>query len=115
MLDPSEDTFLYALLDDATVRKTGRTAKVAGRETIEVLVATISWGYRPAIFHGYDVSMEGTTDHVLLVDGEIGALLRVAARLDGREFRVAEVTEVSYDEELAEGTFRLELPGVGFR
>jgi hypothetical protein len=97
MLDPPEDQFFYALLDDATVHKTGRTAKVADRETIEVLVATIAWGYRPAIFHGYDASMEGTTDHLLLVDGETGTLLRAAARLDGREFRIAEVTEISYD------------------
>jgi hypothetical protein len=30
----------------------------------------------------------------------------VAARLEGREFRVAEVTEIAYDEEFPEGTFR---------
>lgn len=114
MLDPSEDLFSYALLDDATVHKTGRTPSVAGREAIEVLVTTVSWGYPPAIFHGYEASMEGTTDHLLLVDGEIGTLLRVAARLDGREFRIAEVTEISYDQRLPEDTFRLELPGVEF-
>jgi hypothetical protein len=50
-----------------------------------------------------------------LVDAEVGAILRVAARLEGREFYVAEVTEIAYDEELSEDTFRLELPGVEFR
>jgi len=115
MLDPSEDLFSYALLDDATIHKTGRRTTVADREAVEVLVATISWGYPPDIFHGYDAAMEGTTDHLLLADGEIGTLLRVAARLDGKEFRVAEVAEISYDEEPPEGTFWLELPGVEFR
>lgn len=114
MLDPSEDLFSYALIDDATVHKTGRRTTVAGREAVEVRVVTVSWGYPPAIFHGYDASMEGTTDHVLLVDVEVGTLLRVAARLDGREFRVAELTEISYDDRFPEGTFRLELPGVEF-
>ena len=41
-------------------------------------------------------------------------ILRVAARLEGREFRVAEVAEIAYDEEFPEETFRLELPGVQF-
>lgn len=115
MLDPSEDLFFYALLDDATVHKTGRTARVAGREAIEVLVTTVSWGYRPAIFHDYDAVMEGTTDHLLLVDAETGTLLRVAARLQGREFRIAEAIEVAYGGRFHEGTFRLEVPGVEFR
>ena len=115
MLDPSDDLFFYALLDDATVHKTGRTATVAGREAVEVLVATISWGYPPDIFHGYGASMEGATDHTLLVDREIGTLLRVAARLDGREFRIAEVEEISYGQRLPEDTFWLELPGVEFQ
>ena len=57
----------------------------------------------------------GTTDHLLLVDAEVGTILRVAARLEGREFYVAEVTEVAYDEQFPDGTFRLELPGVEFR
>jgi hypothetical protein len=49
------------------------------------------------------------------MDGKTGTLLRVAARLDGREFRVAEVVEISYDQRLPEDTFRLELSGVEFR
>ena len=114
MLDPSEEVFYYALVDDATVRKTGRTTTVAGREALEVLVGTVSWGYPPSIFRGFHAP-DGTTDHLLLVDAEIGVVLRVAARLEGREFYTAEVAEISYDEEFPEDTFRLELPGVEFR
>lgn len=115
MLDPSEELFYYSLLDDATVHMTGRRATVAGREAVEVLVRTISWGYPPHVFHGFDAMMEGTTDHLLLADAEVGTILRAAARLDGREFRVAEVTEVAYDERFPENIFRLELPGVEFK
>ena len=114
MLDPSEDLFSYALLDDATVHRTGRKATVAGREALEVRVETVSWGYPPSIFHGF-YAPDGTTDHLLLLDEEVGTILRVAARLEDREFYVTETTEIAYDEELPEGTFRLELPGVVFR
>jgi hypothetical protein len=38
-----------------------------------------------------------------------------AARLEGREFYVAEVAEIAFDEESPENTFRLGLPGVEFR
>ncbi len=114
MLDPSEELFSYALLDDAIVRKTGRTANVAGRNAVEVLVGTVSWGYPPAVFHDF-YTPDGTTDHILLVDAEVGTILRVAARLEAREFYVAEVTEIAYDEHFPEETFRLELPGVEFQ
>ena len=49
------------------------------------------------------------------MDTQTGTILRVATRLEDREFRVAEANEVAYDEEFREGTFRLELPGVRFR
>jgi hypothetical protein len=114
MLDPSEEVFYYALVDDATVHKTGRRATVAGREAVEMRVGTVSWGYPPSIFRGF-YAPDGTTDHILLVDVEVGTILRVAARLEGREFYVAEVTEIAYDEEFPEDTFQLELPGVEFR
>lgn len=113
MLDPSDELFYYALLDDTTVYKTDRTTTLAGREVVEVLVKTISWGYPPSIFHDF-LAPDGTTDHLLLVDAEIGTILRVAARLEEREFYSAEVTEISYDEQFPDTTFRLELPGVRF-
>jgi hypothetical protein len=111
MFDPFEELFYYALLDGATVHKTGRRTTVAGREAVEVRIRTVSWGYPPSIFHHFHAP-EGTTDHLLLVDAKVGTLLRVAARLEGREFYVAEVTEIAYDTAFSEGTFRLELPGV---
>jgi hypothetical protein len=114
MLDPSEESFYHSIVDDTTIHKTGRRASVAGREALEVLVKTISWGYPPSIFHGF-YAPDGTTDHLLLVDAEVGVILRAAARLEGREFYVAEVTEIAFDEGLPEHTFRLELPGVEFR
>jgi hypothetical protein len=113
MLDPSEELCYYALLDDASVHKTGRRTTVACRDALEVLIGTVSWGYPPSIFHGL-WAPDGTTDHLLLVDAEVGTILRAAARLEGREFYVAEVTEISYDEHFPEGTFHLELPDVEF-
>ncbi len=103
-----------SLLDDAPVHKTDRRTTVADREAVEVRVGTVSWGYPPTIFHGFFVP-EGTTDHLLLLDAEVGVILRVAARLEDREFYVAEVTEIAFDEEFPEDTFRLELPGVEFQ
>jgi hypothetical protein len=114
MLDPSEEGFFYALWDEATVRKTGRKTALAGRDALEARAETISWGYPPWVFKGYR-SSQGTTDHLLLVDAKVGTVLRISARLEAREFEVAEVTEIAYDEEFPEGTFRLEMPGVEFR
>jgi hypothetical protein len=111
MINPSEELFYYALIDDATIYKIGQRTTLAGREALEVLVKTISWGYPPSIFHGF-YAPDGTTDHLLLVDTEVGVILRVSARLEGREFYVAEVTEIAFDEKFPEDTFRLELPGV---
>ena len=114
MLDPSEYVFSETFWDGTTVNNTGREATVAGRECVEVRAETVSWGYPPYVFSTYPAHTEGATDHMLLVDAEVGTILRVAARLDGREFRVAKVTEVAYDEEFPEETFRRELPGVQF-
>jgi hypothetical protein len=114
MFDPSEYYFSETFWDGTIVNKTDRVATVAGRECVEVRAETVSWGYPPDVINAYNASVEGATDHLLLVDAEVGTILRVAARLEGREFRVAEVTEIAYDEEFPEGTFRLELPGVQF-
>jgi hypothetical protein len=114
MLDPSEESFYHSVVDDTTIHKTGRGATLADREAVEVMIKTISWGYPPIIFHGFHAP-DGTTDHLLLIDEETGVILRAAARLEGREFYVAEVTEVAFDEELPEDTFKLELPGVEFQ
>lgn len=114
MFDPSEYHFSISFWDGVNASKTGRKASVAGRQCVEVLAQTVSWGYPPDIFRAFDASSEGATDHLLLVDAKVGTILRVASRLDGREFRVAEVTEIAYDEQFPDTTFRLELPGVEF-
>ena len=59
--------------------------------------------------------MRHYNSELVLVDEEVGVILRVAARLEGREFYIAEVTEIAYDEEFSEDTFQLELPDVEFR
>jgi hypothetical protein len=87
---------------------------VAGRECVEVRAETLPWGYPPYVFSTYRAVSEGATNHLMLVDAEVGTILRVAARLEGREFRVAEVTEVAYDEEFPDDTFQLKLPGAQF-
>lgn len=115
MFDPSDEIFQQQLVDEATFHLTGRQTTLAGREAIEVRAETISWGYPAQVFHVFDAHLEGTTDHLLLVDAEVGTILRAAARLEGREYRVAEVTKVSYDKEFSEDTFELELPGVEFQ
>ena len=114
MLDPSEEVVYHSLRDDAIIRKTGQRTSVADRGALEARAETVSWGYPPRFFRSY-YAPEGTTDHLLLIDAEVGTILRVAARLEGREFYVAEVTEIAYDEEFPEDTFRLEMPGVEFR
>ena len=91
MFDPSEYVFSETFWDGTTVNKMGREATVAGRECVEVRAETVSWGYPPYDFSAYRASSEGATDHLLLV-AEVGTILRVAARLEGRESRVAEVT-----------------------
>lgn len=115
VLDPSEYDFSETFWDGVTAFKTGHEAVVADRECVEVRAETVSWDYPPYVFPAYEASSEGGTDHLLLVDKEIGTILRVAARLDGREFRVAEVTEISYNDAFPGDTFRLALPGVEFR
>jgi hypothetical protein len=110
MLDPSEYVFSETFRDGTTVNKTGIEATLAGRECVEVRAETVSWGYLPYVFSTYPAHSEGATDHLLLVDAEVGTILRVAARLEGREFRVAEITEVAYDEEVPEETSGLNYP-----
>jgi hypothetical protein len=92
LLAPSEYVFSETFWDGTTVNKTGREATVAGRECVEVRAQTVSWGYPPCAFSTCRASSEGATDHLLLVDAEVGTILRVAARLEGRKFRIAEVT-----------------------
>jgi hypothetical protein len=45
-----------------------------------------------------------------LVDADRGFLLRSEARLDGQPFRIVEVTELGFDEDLPPDTFKLDPP-----
>lgn len=101
----------YEICDVVTMHDTNHRALRAGRETLEIQIKTISWGYPPRIF----IDAEGTDDHLLSIDAEVGIILRAAARLEGKEFYVAEVTEIAFDEELPEETFQLDLPSVEFQ
>lgn len=53
---------------------------------------------------------QGADEYRLSVDRERGVLLRCEAQLEGRAFRVLEMTDVAFDEELPVGTFVIELP-----
>lgn len=86
----------------------GRTGDVV-RETLEVEAEAISWDYAPL-----EPFREGADDYLLSVDAEVGVILRLASRLRSEEFEVFEMVDVAFDEAFAEGTFRLELPGVEF-
>lgn len=65
-------------------------------------------GPTPSLAH--HVLGTGADEHLLTIDAERGMLLRAEARSAGEPFRVIEMTEVAFDEELPPGTFEIELP-----
>ena len=52
----------------------------------------------------------GSDEIELVVDREIGILLRVTALLAGRPFHVSEIVDVAFDETFPDETFRIDLP-----
>lgn len=56
---------------------------------------------------------EGADDYELVVDSEIGVLLRSEARLDRQAFRIIEVDELAFDESIDAGLLRLHPPHGG--
>ena len=108
LLDPW--TLRWELGDKTVLRVLDRRAYLAGREALCVEVKTVSLDYPPS----GPLFGDGAEDHALLVDAEVGTILRFAARLKEQEFGVAEVGEIAFDETFPEDTFRLELPGVEF-
>ena len=84
-----------------------RNAEVTGWQTFDNTAGKAGGyaGFRDLIFHKLG---EVRRQSILRVAA------RLEARLEGREFRVAEVAEIAYDEEFPEETFRLQLPGVRF-
>lgn len=95
-------------LDALELRPVGRT-RVAGREAIRVEAVNLNgWDYPP------EPLWWGADDYELVVDVELGVILRLASRLDRRAFDVVEVLEIGFDEAFPENTFALELPGIRF-
>lgn len=108
LLDPS---ILFYYLDPVVMQTMGRRDWLNGRETLEMEAKPISLDYAPLGLSG----VQGADSYIFSADTEMGVISRFAERLDGEEFYVAEFTEVFFDEEFPNGTFRLELPGVEFR
>lgn len=96
------------LFESALVRLVGRGEQV-GRETLEAEARIESRGHPPR-----GLSLSGCADsYAFSVDLRTGAVLRFAERLEGREFYLAEVREVAFDEEFPEGIFGPDPFGVG--
>ena len=105
MFDPGVS---HLELEESEMRAVGRVRQ-ADREAIRVEATKPSgWDYPPEPLRW------GADDYEILIDAERGVLLRLASRLGGRAFDVAEVLEISFDETFPEGTFILDLPGVRF-
>ena len=77
---------------------------------MEAEAEAFSWDYAP-----HEPFQEGADDYLLSVNAEVGVILRLASRLRGEEYAVFEVLDIAFEEAFAEGTFRLELPGVEFQ
>jgi hypothetical protein len=111
LLDPYElryNELDYRILGTGTPTR-GQGSTVDKRESLEVRAEAVSWDYAPL-----QPFEDGADDYLLSVDAESGIILRLASRLRGEEYDVFEVSEIAFDEKFAEGTFRLELPGVEF-
>lgn len=89
------------LFAEALVRVVGR-GKRLGRETLEAGARIRSRGYPPDGLTG----KHGADTFAHSVDVRTGVVLRFSKRLEDREFYVAEVTEIAFEEDLPEGTFQ---------
>ncbi|MGH2685428.1 MAG: hypothetical protein ACRDJP_08185 [Actinomycetota bacterium] len=96
LIDPSE--LLFSIKE---LRVTGE-GEVLGRR-VHRAETTLDWSTLDAL---YAENLPPADDHELLVDAQIGVLLRIASRFDGEEFSVAEVTHVAFDEPLEGDLFR---------
>lgn len=106
MLDPN---IIYDTVEGETEPQIEATGTRLGRETVEVLLKTISWDYPPWT----PPFVAGADHHELSVDARTGAILRFAAWMDGHELYAAEAEEVVFNEQFSEGTFRLDPALVG--
>jgi hypothetical protein len=95
----------WALLPSYRFEPRGST-EIAGRAAIDVR-AQLRPGRRVRHLPGFSW---GADEHRLAVDRERGALLRVAAFMDGDEYDVTEVTEVAFDQPIDPEIFSFEAP-----
>lgn len=98
-----------AILPALSFEITGKT-EAAGRSALAVRATPVPSErdlHRLSGLHGIG---SGADEYRLLVDAERGILLRAQALLGGEAFRLLEMNEVGFDEELPPETFILELP-----
>lgn len=112
LLNPYElrhNELRYRILGTGT-RTSGHGSTASIRTTVEAEAEAVSWDYAPL-----EPFENGADDYTLSVDAEVGVILRLASRLHGEEYDVFEVSDIAFDEEIPENTFRLQLTGVQFR
>ena len=88
------------VLPYVTIGDIGEPIEHAGRPVIPITCTAIERGDGPdeGLFSGAD-------GYELLVDADRGLVLGISAHLDGEEFFRYQVTEIAYDEPLANGAF----------
>jgi hypothetical protein len=96
LIDPSE--LLFSIKD---LRRAGESEALGRR--VHRAETSLDWSTLDDL---YAENLPPADDHELLVDAEIGVVLRIASRFDGEEFSVAEATHVTFDEPLDDDLFR---------
>ena len=95
------------ILPSAEIEMVGRTS-VAGREGIALRAKRRRGRERPLF--APQALVPGADEYELVVDRELGVLLRTEARIEGEPFAISEVVEIAFDERFSPETFRFEPP-----
>jgi hypothetical protein len=98
-----------AILPALTFEITGK-AKTARRSALAVRATPVQSERDLPVLSGLHGIGSGADEYRLLLDAERGVLLRAEALLGGEPFRLLELNEVGFDEELPAETFTLDLP-----
>lgn len=94
LLDP------WPLLGELALETAGETS-VAGRQAVLLRGTPTDHPHRTALI-GLG---QGADAYELAADAELGVLLRTAAKIDGEDFEVKELSEVALDPEISEEVF----------
>ena len=93
----------FASIDDELERldlEAEESVSWAGREAVRLRGLPVEeWKYPP------EPLWWGADEYEAVVDAERGVLLRIACRLDGKDFDVLEVEEIYFDEQFPEDVF----------